>query len=397
MTTGPRSLVFLCPNYPHRGGVETVTGLLVDFFLSKQFEVHILACAAKKSANEQAPIETRHQDLLVLMPGTLNDSTNLEFIYTYLNTNRVDVLFNQGVMSLIYLNAANFPNTKIINTLHGKPFWETDAFRFYSLGQLLKMNPTAGAKITTLARYMLASVHTNWAFPRLLGFYRKQIELASNYVVLDNSFKRELEAKLYGGRLQSNIVVVKNPLAETQAQQQVKEKMVLFVGRLIRCSKRVDRLLHIWKRLETLHSDWNLVLVGDGDDAPELKLLSEQLGLQHVRFEGFRDTNSFYSRASILCLTSSWEGTPMVIPEAQQQGVVPIVYDCVSSMSNLIDSGVNGILVPAFDEDVYVAALDRLMSEPALLAEMAENAPLKTQERALEKIGTDWLKVLSEL
>jgi glycosyltransferase involved in cell wall biosynthesis len=394
MNLKPCSLVFLCPNFPSRGGVESVTSLLVDFFLSRQYEVNILACIAVGLENTT---ENRHLDRTIFMPGTLNDGENLAFIDAYLKLNPVDVLFNQGVQSLIYLSAKNYPKTKIINTLHGKPFWETDAFRFYSLGQLLQNNQTVVAKTTTLVRYWMSRMHPDWAFPHLSSFYRKQIESVGKYVVLDDAFKSELEAKLYGGRVQSNIVVIKNPLAETQAPQLVKEKMVLFVGRLIRCSKRVDRLLHIWSRMETRHPDWTLVLVGDGEDKLDLQQLSEQLGLQRVRFEGFRDANAFYRRASILGLTSSWEGTPMVIPEAQQQGVVPVVYDCVSSMSNLIDSGVNGILVPAFDENAFVAALNRLMSEPTLLVEMAKNAPQKTQDRALEIIGMNWLKLFSEL
>lgn len=62
--------------------------------------------------------------------------------------------------------------------------------------------------------------------------------------------------------------------------------------------------------------DWHLDIVGDGPDAAALKELAERLRLSNVSFEGFRNPAPYYRRASIFCMTSTFEGFGLVLPEA---------------------------------------------------------------------------------
>ena len=385
-----QSIVFICPNYPKRGGVEAVTGFLTDFFIKHGYDVTLLV--SKKQLKETNTLD-RHDHRMIEMPGILNSVENLNFLDVYFRHKPHTVIINQGLQSLIYQQYKPLPTQLFINTLHGKPFWELDLFHFYSLKDLLKNAPSSFSKSILFLRYVFAKIHSEWAFPRLSYFYKQQIEHVHHYVVLDDSFRKTLEERLYKGFRKSTIKVIQNPLPYSAVDPCKKSQMVLYVGRLIRSSKRVDRLLKIWKRLEKNQPDWNLVIIGDGEDRTALQKLCFDLNLQHVSFKGIQDAEPYYEKASILCLTSSWEGTPMVIPEAQHFGVVPIVYECVTSMQTMIDHEINGILIPPYDENAFTLALGSLMNHPEKLKMMSENGPAKTTDLMLDKIGNQWIEL----
>lgn len=51
----------------------------------------------------------------------------------------------------------------------------------------------------------------------------------------------------------------------------------------------------------------------------------------------------------------------MVIVEAMQNGVVPIVYNTFSASEYLIDNNRNGFIIPPFDTNQYVNAMIKIM------------------------------------
>lgn len=386
-----KKLLFICANYPEPGGVETVTGLLTDFFVTHGYEVTILVLKHSQTSRSQ---EHRHARLMVQMPGPLNSEYNLAFIDAYILEHQIGCVFNQGVFSQIYLNASKHPDTVFINTLHSRPFWEVHKFVNSKWGAVLDQQKSSWQKAKTLLRYFLGFLHPDLTHPSIRRFYRKQIETVDWYVVLDEAFKKELEFKLYQGIAQERIIVIPNPLPVRKAESFAKRKEVLYIGRLIAEPKRVDRLLRIWSIVEAQLPGWTLQIVGDGEERGILEKLATQLNLKGVRFNGFQDTTSFYQSASILCLTSTYEGAPMVIPEAQSFGTVPVVFGSVESMYSLIDDGMNGLIVPPFDEQVFADELTRLMRDEDRLAFLSENALAKVKDLDLEKIGPIWLKLL---
>lgn len=372
-------ILFICPGYPQLGGVETVTGLLADFFLSMDRKVSILSL---KAGNR--PESHRHDPYIVEMPGPLNAPDNLSFIDHYIRSHGINAVFNQGVFSQTYLQASAHPQVVFVNTLHSRPFWEIPQF----------VNSAWKANAKNVLRHLLGLLHPNLTHPRIKNFYRNQIETVNWYVVLDEAFKKELEVKLYQGVPQPNIVVIPNPLPLVPSSAVEKKKEVLYVGRLTDEPKRVDRLLRIWSNIAELVPEWRLIVVGDGPARPELEALARELKLKNVSFKGFQDTAPYYRSASVLCLTSTYEGSPMVIPEAQSYGTVPIVFGSVLSMYSLIDDEMNGLVVPAFDEQAFAEDLYKLMRDEKRWAYLSENAVKKVQDRSVERIGRQWLALL---
>lgn len=64
-----------------------------------------------------------------------------------------------------------------------------------------------------------------------------------------------------------------------------------------------------------------------------------ELKLRNVSFEGFQNPKEYYERASILLLTSEFEGFPLVLPECMSFGVIPAVYGSYSAVYDIVEDG----------------------------------------------------------
>ena len=110
-----------------------------------------------------------------------------------------------------------------------------------------------------------------------------------------------------------------------------KQKQILFCGRMT-SQKKPYRVLYAWQQIQVHLSDWELLLVGDGPWLDRLKQLSLKLKLKRVQFCGFQDPMPFYQKASILWMTSNFEGWGLVLTEAMQFGCVPIAFNSFGTL-----------------------------------------------------------------
>lgn len=175
------------------------------------------------------------------------------------------------------------------------------------------------------------------------------------------------------------------------------QKYVLFVGRLYNHVKGVDKLLRIWSTIESQFPEWQLDIVGDGGDRVNLEAQAELLGLKRVVFHGFQNPTSFYERSRIFCMTSIFEGFGMVLTEAMQHGVVPIAFNSYASASDIIDDGINGLLITPFDESKYARKLIELMEDSSKCSRMSLSAIEKMDSFSIEKILKRWCEFIDSL
>ena len=109
-------------------------------------------------------------------------------------------------------------------------------------------------------------------------------------------------------------------------------------------------------------------------------MLAQELGLaQQVVFRGSlpRDevareiaSADVLAVPSVLTPEGRREGIPVVCMEAMAGGA-PVVASAISGIPELIDDGINGLLVPAGDSGALAAALARLQADPALRGRLA--------------------------
>lgn len=139
---------------------------------------------------------------------------------------------------------------------------------------------------------------------------------------------------------------------------------LLYVGRL-RIRKGVEVLL--WS-LSILRDDghaFELTIAGDGERRGTLEALTVQLGLQdRVRFLGHSNRAELrqeLAKATALVVPSIYEGMPLVILEAMEEGV-PVVASAVSGIPEVVVDGVTGWLVPPENVDALSQALSQVLS-----------------------------------
>jgi glycosyltransferase involved in cell wall biosynthesis len=128
--------------------------------------------------------------------------------------------------------------------------------------------------------------------------------------------------------------------------------------------------------------EWELELVGDGPLLPACRALAESLGIAgRIRFSGYLpDVAQTLARARIFALSSRSEAMPRSVLEAMRAGL-PVVAANVGGLPELIDTGTNGLLVPAGDAAAFSAALAGLIADAGRRSRMGLAARLTYEAR----------------
>lgn len=169
-----------------------------------------------------------------------------------------------------------------------------------------------------------------------------------------------------------------------------KENIVLAIGRLS-YQKNFQRLLANWA--DAVTSTWRLIIVGDGEDREKLSKIIAQKQIDNVELVPANNNLSYwYSKASILAMTSRYEGLPMVLIEAKNFGLPVIAYDCDTGPKEIIMN--DGFLINYNDDKGFVDKLGSLIDDDELRKEMSLNALENTHIYSRENVYLEWLRVL---
>ena len=125
------------------------------------------------------------------------------------------------------------------------------------------------------------------------------------------------------------------------------------------------------------------VFIGDGPQRRALEARAFALGLEgKILFLGWRrDGAKWLAASDVFALTSLWEGLPRALVEAMKTGLPAVCY-ATDGVTDVLEDGVNGFVVPAGD----VAALSRRVIE--LLKDEALRR--KLGRKAAESIGEEF-------
>lgn len=231
-----------------------------------------------------------------------------------------------------------------------------------------------------------------WA---LVDGYRSRQDLRlvkkySRFVVLTE------EDKAYWGET-GNIQVIPNPVNfEPATPAPLDTKTVVAVGRYSH-QKGFERLISAWATVKK--NGWKLRLVGDGEKREALEKQIDTLGLKDkvVLGKEENDMAAVYGGASIVALSSRYEGLPMVLLEAQAFGVPVVSFDCKCGPREIIEDGKTGLIVPEGDIDALAKALERLMENDELRKEMGQNAFRSAGKWRTDAIMEKWTALFREI
>jgi glycosyltransferase involved in cell wall biosynthesis len=136
----------------------------------------------------------------------------------------------------------------------------------------------------------------------------------------------------------------------------VREPRYLFVGRLIE-RKGIGILLEAFRDVD----QGELWIVGDGPLRDDIAAASS--GDSRVRLFGHlagRPLADLYRKATVFVLPSLYELWGLVVNEALDYGLPVITTDEVGAADDLIDSGVNGLVVPTGSRQALADAMRRV-------------------------------------
>lgn len=125
-----------------------------------------------------------------------------------------------------------------------------------------------------------------------------------------------------------------------------------------------------------------LWLAGDGSLRPAIEQTVKEKGLEsQVVFLGIRDNvPELLRQCDMLVLSSDWEGMPITVLEAMA-AARPVVATAVGGVPELVDDGVNGLLVPPGDAEVLAQGIVKLARDPALRYKMGMAGRRKALDR----------------
>ena len=141
---------------------------------------------------------------------------------------------------------------------------------------------------------------------------------------------------------------------------------IVAVGRLV-TQKGFDRLLVATKRLLELGLNFQLHIIGSGEEYEVLKKYIEDNALSKiVVLHGYqKNPYSLMKQGDILVCSSRAEGYSLVIAEAMILGLAIVTTDC-SGPCELIDNGKYGVLIQNTTEGIY-DGLKRILMDRDLL------------------------------
>jgi glycosyltransferase involved in cell wall biosynthesis len=154
-----------------------------------------------------------------------------------------------------------------------------------------------------------------------------------------------------------------------------KGRVILTVGRWAASEryKGADELIHAIARLRADVPGLHLVVVGGGDDLPRLRRIAADLGVvDSVHFlENLsrEEVAACYEHAELFALPSTGEGFGLVFLEAMVFAKPAIGAAC-GGTTDVVEDGVNGLLVPPHDAERLAQSLALLLRDESLRAQL---------------------------
>ena len=388
------NILFLLKNFG-TGGLEVVSRTLANEFVKNGhnvsfFILHVEDARILSGLSENINVYEREKYSL--------SYGSIESLRRVLIKDSIQIIINQWGLPFIPVTVAKIASFRlticIISVHHNSP----DAN-----GKLLKIKNELSETDSTIRKYVLRVIYS-LVLMLMSASMRYVYNRSDCYMVLSSSFVDKFKS-FTGIMNPKKLIVQTNPLTIEASGYSylsaIKEKEVIYIGRLDSNQKKVQRLVEVWSLFEKKHSDWRLTIVGDGPDKGMLEQSVRVNNLKNVHFEGYQSPRPYYERASVLMLTSDFEGFPLVLPECMSFGVVPVVYGSYSAVYDIIKDGENGRIVKqvnnTFDKEAMADVLDEIIRNDDKRQEMALSAIETSRQYSINSIYNSWNKIFEKL
>ena len=232
------------------------------------------------------------------------------------------------------------------------------------------------------------------AMCKILRFFFKH----SNAVVCQS---RDVE-NYYREGGSKKTVVIDNPLNEDCIAIEpatVRSKRIVAAGRLMKL-KNYNLLLDAFEKVHTLFPEYQLEIYGDGPDKEILEQKRDKMTCaSYVHFMGnVSNVMRRVSDASLYVMSSDYEGFPNALVEAMASGIPAICTDYPSGTAReIIQSGVNGIVVPTGDVDAMADAMKTMLGDRNKAEAMGKEGYKIRERLEANHISEQWESLVREV
>jgi glycosyltransferase involved in cell wall biosynthesis len=185
---------------------------------------------------------------------------------------------------------------------------------------------------------------------------------------------------------------INDPINDPNNYVSYKRHLLLATGRLVN-QKGFDLLLSAFAILEKQFSDWDLVILGEGEmrGALEDKIVKGNLKRRVFMPGRVGNISDWYTKADIYVMSSRYEGFPNTLAEAMAYGCPVISFDCKTGPKDLIKDNIDGILVSKVGDVASLAeAIKYLMLNESVRKEFSERAIVVRETFSIEVITQKW-------
>lgn len=240
---------------------------------------------------------------------------------------------------------------------------------------------------------------------RYLKLVRRTLLARAVKIVIPSRYLAEIA--LGWGLAAQRITVVPNPaptLGQIAPREELRRRLglngptVVFVGRLVP-AKNLPAAISAFRHV----SGARLVIIGDGPERQRLNELIRQAGLNgRIVMKGAlprSEAIEWLCAADAALLSSAYENFPHAAVEALAAGT-PVVATAVGGVPEVIETGVNGILVAPGDEHALAQAMRSVTTDAELSAKLRQGVAATVgrygADRAYEAIEGDLLAAVRE-
>lgn len=301
----------------------------------------------------------RYRRIPVQRNGTnpLHDLKTLRALYRLLKEEKPDKIFSYQAKTVIYGGIA----ARLLGIREVYPLIAGVGSVFLGSGLKKKL-----VRSILVAEYKLGLRHA----PRVFFQNRDDLGVFTTHGILP-----EEKAVMLNGSGVNVEKFIPSPLPETIS--------FLCISRLIR-DKGVCEYLEAARQIHQRHPEVRCVLVGPFDTNPsairpeDLQPYLDDGSIDYVGEQ--KDVAPYLRDCTAYVLPSYHEGTPKTVLEAMASGRPTITTDAPGCRETVTD-GINGYLVPVKDVSAITDAMEKIIADPQMTAQMAQTARRIAEEK----------------
>lgn len=340
------------------GGAERVASVLINQ-LCKEHEVHVVIM--EEGINY--PLDFEHIKIHLVNYNPKNKIvkmwTKLSKLRKIIHNINADVIFSFANIMSIYISAAlvgkNRNKVRLISSERTDPTHEPSN--------------------------QIAKILRNRAYQ------------SSDYLVCQTPWVADYFKK----RIHTTCVVIPNPITPLLPIWKGKDSKIIMTACRLEEQKNLPMLIRSFARLYKIHSEYQLIIYGEGSLRSSLEQLIEEMVMtDHIIMPGFsKEIHKAMAHSYMYVSSSDYEGISNSMLEALGIGIPTICTDCPVGGANMfINNGDNGLLVPVGDDEALFQAMRRMIEDKEFAMKCSQNSKLINEKIKIDQIAEQWINLI---